>query len=142
MPAAGFAVLLITRVLLGAGGGPGIPLGMHVAFTWVEERKRGFTAALLTVGSGLGVIIGAPLLNAAISAWGWRSAFGILGAVGLLWAIAWVIVGGDGPLATTAAKSASVRPAATDEPRVPYRRLLTSGTWLGTMFAGFTARRA
>jgi MFS family permease len=142
VPAAGFAVLLITRVLLGAGEGPGIPLGMHVAFTWVEERKRGFTAALLTVGSGLGVIIGAPLLNAAIAEWGWRSAFGILGGIGLLWAIAWVIVGGDGPFATTAAtgapKSAPVAPVVADEPRVPYRRLLTSGTWLGTMFSGFT----
>ncbi|MFC5948823.1 MFS transporter [Pseudonocardia lutea] len=138
VPAAGFAVLLLTRVLLGAGEGPGIPLGMHVAFSWVEERKRGFTAALLTVGSGLGVIIGAPLLNAAIAEWGWRSAFGILGGIGLLWAIAWMVVGGDGPFATTAQKSAPVRPAVVDEPRVSYRRLLTSGTWLGTMFSGFT----
>ncbi|SDF10071.1 Predicted arabinose efflux permease, MFS family [Pseudonocardia oroxyli] len=135
VPAAGFAVLLVTRILLGAGEGPGVPLGMHVAFTWVDERKRGFTAALLTVGSGLGVILGAPLLNAAVHAWGWRAAFGILGGIGLLWCVAWLAIGGDGPHAVTS-------PAApVTQPRVPYRRLLTSGTWLGTVLSGFTVYR-
>ena len=139
-PAAGFGVLLVTRILLGAGEGPGVPLGMHVAFTWVEQRGRGFTAALLTVGSGLGVIIGAPLLQAAIETWGWRSAFGILGAIGLVWVVAWLAIGGDGPYSATAqAPVASAGGAAADD-RAPvrYRRLLVSGTWLGTMISGFT----
>lgn len=134
IPAAGFGVLLMTRILLGAGEGPGVPLGMHVAFTWVEERKRGFTAALLTVGSGLGVIVGAPLLQAAITTWGWRSAFGILGAIGLVWVVAWLAIGGDGPYSVTTPAAATVVQAA----RIPYRRLLTCGTWLGTMISGFT----
>lgn len=137
-PAAGFGVLLVTRILLGAGEGPGVPLGMHVAFTWVEQRGRGFTAALLTVGSGLGVIIGAPLLQAAIETWGWRSAFGILGAIGLVWVVAWLAIGGDGPYSATAqAPAAGEGRAAADAP-VRYRRLLASGTWLGTMISGFT----
>lgn len=149
-PAAGFGVLLVTRILLGAGEGPGVPLGMHVAFTWVEQRGRGFTAALLTVGSGLGVIIGAPLLQAAIETWGWRSAFGILGAIGLVWVVAWLAIGGDGPYSATAqapaagegrsvgeGRSAGEGGVAADAP-VRYRRLLASGTWLGTMISGFT----
>lgn len=139
-PAAGFGVLLVTRILLGAGEGPGVPLGMHVAFTWVEERGRGFTAALLTVGSGLGVIIGAPLLQAAIETWGWRSAFGILGAIGLVWVVAWLAIGGDGPYSATAQTPAASegRAAADAQAPVRYRRLLVSGTWLGTMISGFT----
>lgn len=110
VPAAGFAVLLVTRILLGAGEGPGVPLRMHVAFTWVDERKRGFTAALLTVGSGLGVILGAPLLNAAMHAWGWRAAFGILGGIGLLWCVAWPAIGGDGPHAVTSPAAPVTQP--------------------------------
>lgn len=138
IPAAGFAVLLATRVLLGAGEGPGVPLGMHVAFTWVEQRSRGVTAALLTVGSGLGVIIGGPLLSAAISAYGWRSAFGILGALGLVWTLLWIRFGGDGPhAATTEAPPQDSPAAAPAEPRVPYRKLLLTGTWLGTALSGF-----
>lgn len=134
IPAAGFGVLLATRVLLGAGEGPGVPLGMHVAFTWVAEHKRAFTAALLTVGSGLGVIVGSPLLNALIEAAGWRSPFLVLGVTGLIWVVAWLVIGGDGPYAVT-----SPAPDATtaSEPRIPYRRLLTTGTWLGTLFSGF-----
>ncbi|MCO1657339.1 MFS transporter [Pseudonocardia humida] len=137
VPAAGFGVLLATRILLGAGEGPGVPLGMHVAFTWVEEHKRAFTAALLTVGSGLGVIIGAPLLNMLIASSGWRSPFLLLGVIGLIWALAWYLIGGDGPHSVTAAKATDGTGPA-DEPRIPYRRLLTTGTWLGTLFSGFT----
>jgi MFS family permease len=135
IPATGFGVLLATRILLGAGEGPGVPLGMHVAFTWVQEHKRAFTAALLTVGSGLGVIIGAPLLNMLIASSGWRSPFLLLGVIGLVWAVAWYFVGGDGPYAVTTAEAAAAVP---DAPRIPYRRLLTTGTWLGTLFSGFT----
>lgn len=133
IPAAGFTVVLITRVLLGAGEGPGLPLGMHNAFTWVPQRSRGLTAALLTVGSSLGVIVGAPLLNAAIHALGWRSAFGILGLLGLMWVLAWLVVGGDGPYAERA------QPAEpTDQAQPPsYRAMLGTGTWLGTLVSGF-----
>ena len=134
IPAAGFGVLLATRIMLGAGEGPGVPLGMHVAFTWVEERKRAFTAALLTVGSGLGVIVGAPLLNALIEAAGWRSPFLVLGVTGLIWVVAWLLIGGDGPYSAT---SPAPDAATAAEPRIPYRRLLTTGTWLGTLFSGF-----
>ncbi|MFP5072163.1 MFS transporter [Pseudonocardia nantongensis] len=136
IPAAGFGVLLATRILLGAGEGPGVPLGMHVAFTWVAEHKRAFTAALLTVGSGLGVIIGSPLLNALIEAAGWRSPFLVLGVTGLIWVVAWLLIGGDGPYAVTS-PAPDATTAAPAEPRIPYRRLLTTGTWLGTLFSGF-----
>ncbi|WP_030255467.1 MFS transporter [Streptomyces violens] len=150
LPAAGVTVLLATRILLGAGEGPGFPLATHVAFSWVPEKNRGLTAALMTIGSGLGVIVGAPLLNAAIGAYGWRAAFGILGAIGLVWVAAWLIVGGDGPYAARPAatpdqqarpetmpdQQADAVPAA--EPRQPYWRLLCTGTWLGTVFSGFT----
>lgn len=139
-PAAGVTVLIATRILLGAGEGPGVPLGMHVAFSWVPEKNRGLTAALMTVGSGLGVIVGAPLLNAAIGAYGWRSAFGILGAVGLVWVVAWLIVGGDGPYAARAqaAPEQQAAPTVPTESKLPYRRLLFTPTWLGTLFSGFT----
>lgn len=139
IPAAGFAVLLITRVLLGAGEGPGLPLGMHNAFTWVPRRSRGLTAALLTVGSSLGLIVGAPLLNVAIQTLGWRSAFGILGLLGLMWVLAWLLVGGDGPYAERAQAAVTTETTETTETAKPpsYRAMLGTGTWLGTLVSGF-----
>ncbi|MER7393898.1 MFS transporter [Streptomyces sp. NPDC000151] len=140
LPAAGVTVLLATRILLGAGEGPGFPLGTHVAFGWVPEKNRGLTAALMTIGSGLGVIVGAPLLNAAIGAYGWRTAFGLLGVAGLVWVAAWLTLGGDGPYAArpAAAPDRQSRAVPTAAPRQSYWRLLCTGTWLGTVFAGFT----
>ncbi|SHN26476.1 MFS transporter [Cryptosporangium aurantiacum] len=97
LPVVGFAGLVGTRILLGAGEGPALPLASHTAFTWVPVRSRALAAALLAVGGGAGIIVGAPLLMLAIQAWGWRAPFGILGALGLVWAVAWLALGGAGP---------------------------------------------
>ncbi|GAA3393634.1 MFS transporter [Cryptosporangium minutisporangium] len=97
LPVVGFAGLVGTRILLGGGEGPALPLASHTAFTWVPVRSRALASALLAVGGGAGIVIGAPLLMLAIQAWGWRAPFGILGALGLVWAVAWLAVGGAGP---------------------------------------------
>src|SRR5262249_54579104 len=62
----------------------------------------------------------------------WHYAFGALGVVGLLWAVAWLMLGEEGPLVQTAAAAASER-------RIPYVRLLTSRTFGGCFVATFGA---
>jgi MFS transporter, ACS family, D-galactonate transporter len=97
IPAAGYAVLVATRVLLGAGEGPGLPMAHHVAFTWFRPAHRTTAAGVITMGGALGVILGGPVLAATIALAGWRWAFGLLGVLGLLWTSAWLRWGGEGP---------------------------------------------
>lgn len=137
LPAAGFATLIATRVLLGAGEGPSLPMANHVAFTWFPPARRALAAGVITMGGALGVIIGGPLLAGTIALAGWRWAFGLLGVLGLTWTAAWVRWGGDGPHA-----AAVVDPEATARRDIPVWRILVNPTWLAAVLAGFTGNWA
>ncbi|GAA2582309.1 MFS transporter [Actinomadura fulvescens] len=134
IPAAGFASLVATRVLLGAGEGPSFPLATNIAFGWFPEVRRSLPAALMAVGAALGAVVGAPLVIVVLALFDWRATFGMLGLLGLLWLLAWWRWGGDGPYA--AAPSPDEAKAGQAE-RVPYRRIFLSGTWLGGTFSMF-----
>ena len=73
-----------------------------------------------------------PALNWIIVNHTWHYAFGALGVVGLMWVVAWLIMGKEGPLVQTVAMAAA-------DPRVPYFQLLTSRTFIGCCAATFGA---
>jgi MFS family permease len=128
----GFATLLICRVILGAGEGPAASVAAHAIFKWFPDEKRTLPIAILSQGSAFGVILAVPALNWIIVNHDWHYAFGALGIVGLMWVVAWAILGKEGPLVETAAMAAS-------DPRIPYSRLLTSRTFVGCVAATFGA---
>ncbi|GAA1549588.1 MFS transporter [Actinomadura kijaniata] len=133
LPAAGFATLIVTRIVLGAAEGPAFPLANHTAFGWFPDRERTLPGSVLTVGGATGVAVGGPLLAVVIGQWGWRAAFALTGALGLVWLAFWLRLGGEGPYA------ARRRDAAADGPLPPFRRLLGRGTVLGSLACGFAA---
>src|SRR5579863_3859481 len=128
----GFTTLLICRVILGAGEGPAFSVAAHSVYKWFPDEKRTLPTAILSQGSAFGVILAVPALNWVIVHYTWHYAFGALGVVGLLWVLAWLIWGKEGPLVQTAAAAAA-------EPRIPYSRLLTSRTFIGCCAATFGA---
>ncbi|GAA2613430.1 MFS transporter [Actinomadura fulvescens] len=135
LPASGLAVLVGTRVLLGAAEGPAFPLANHTAFSWFPDRERTLPSSLLSVGGATGVAVGGPLLAVVIGQLGWRAAFAVTGVLGLLWMVAWLALGGEGRYSPRTA----VQDGDEGEARVPYRRLFTRGTVLGGLAAGFAA---
>lgn len=102
----GAAVLLVSRILLGAAEGPAMPITLQHVHGWFAPKERGLPSSLVAIGSTLGPIIAAPVLAWIIAnpALGWRWAFGFLGIVGLLWSVCWLLVGRDGPYSHTATK--------------------------------------
>jgi MFS family permease len=127
-----FTTFLICRIILGAGEGPAASVAAHAIFKWFPDEKRTMPIAILSQGSAFGVIIAVPALNWLIIHYSWHYAFGALGVVGVMWVVAWLILGKEGPLVQTAAMAA-------DEPRIPYFRLLTSRTFVGCVAATFGA---
>jgi MFS family permease len=128
----GFTTLLICRVILGAGEGPAGSVAVHSIYKWFPDEKRTLPTAILSQGSAFGVILAVPSLNWVIVNHSWHYAFGALGVVGLMWVVAWLILGKEGPLVQTVAMAAA-------EPRIPYFRLLTSRTFIGCCAATFGA---
>jgi MFS family permease len=128
----GLTTLLICRIILGAGEGPAFSVAVHAIYKWFPDEKRTLPTAILSQGSAFGVILAVPALNWLIVNYSWHYAFGALGVVGLMWVVAWMIWGAEGPLVPS--KAAGVA-----EQRVPYFRLLTSRTFIGCVAATFGA---
>ena len=128
----GLTTLMICRIILGAGEGPAFSVAAHSIYKWFPDEKRTMPTAILSQGSAFGVIVAVPALNWVIVNYSWHYAFGALGVVGLIWAVAWLIMGKEGPLVETSATTVS-------EQRIPYSRLLTSRTFIGCCIATFGA---
>ncbi|MEV8108489.1 MFS transporter [Streptomyces sp. NPDC088135] len=158
--------LVAGRVLLGAAEGPATPMSMHALYKWFPVGRRGLPSALQISGAALGTLIAAPVVTWLITQFGWRSAFAALAVTSLVWSAVWWFVGRDGPYDQPAARvpartggpvripaepggpvrvpaepGGPVRePAETEGPvRVPYRRLLLSGTVIGSVTSAFGA---
>jgi MFS family permease len=80
-----FASLIGVRLIMGAGEATSIPSCGRIVREWMPARERGVANAVWSAGSFLGPAIGALVVAAITSNWGWRSAFIILGALGFVW---------------------------------------------------------
>jgi len=88
-----FPLLLMSRIILGAGEGPSYGVSLNAAAKWLPPDRRGLGYAIMSVGSAVGPALFAPILIPLIVAYGWRSAFVVLGVVGLLWVVLWWFLG-------------------------------------------------
>ena len=105
----GLTTLLICRVILGAGEGPAFSVAAHSVYKWFPDEKRTLPTAILSQGSAFGVILAVPALNWVIVNYSWHYAFGALGVAGLMWVVAWLILGKEGPLVQTVARPRPIR---------------------------------
>ncbi|MET8414530.1 MFS transporter [Streptomyces sp. NPDC005134] len=131
----GLAVLIGSRVLLGAAEGPAFPVAQQAALSWFPNHRRNLPGALVTLGVTLGVITAAPGLTWVIHHHGWRAALWVVAAAGALWALLWAVFGADGKYRTDTAETLPSEPAA----KPAYRRILGTRTWIGTTAAYFTS---
>lgn len=129
----GIGTLVMCRVVLGAGEGPAYPIALHAIYKWFPNEKRTLPTAVIAQGAGFGIMIALPLLNLIIVHHSWHWAFGALGIAGLLWTIAWALLGREGNLTQTASATSST------ENSVPYRRLLFNPTIIASWCAFFGA---
>ncbi len=83
------ATLAAARFLLGLGQGAGFPASAKAVAEWFPPRERSMAVGWFNAGSSLGALAAPPLLAALVALWGWRSAFVVTGAFGLVWAAVW-----------------------------------------------------
>jgi MFS family permease len=127
-----FGLLLGSRVVLGAAEGPAFPVALHAVYKWFVDRRRALPTSIVACGAAFGTGVIAPVITWIIVHYGWRTAFGTLGAVGLVWAGVWFVLAEDGPVDRLTPGQGSLQ-------RVPYGRLLSSRTAIGVFLAGFGA---
>lgn len=137
---AGFGILLVSRVVLGAAEGPAFGIAHHAMQKWFDDAGRSLPASIVTLGTNVGVIISAPILAWLIAAHGWRAAFAALAILSFVWCAAWLVIGREGPIGT--AKPEQVGDAGTatsplDRVHLPLWRILATRSWLGCALGAF-----
>ncbi|UVF17814.1 MFS transporter [Microvirga terrae] len=128
--------LVANRVLLGFGEGPAYPVAVHAAYKWFPREHRALPTSLIAVGALAGNGIVAPVIVTVIAAWSWQAAFGLLGLLGIVWCVAWLMVAREGPLVAEGRVTGSV---VEPEKQLSYRRLLGCRTVVGVEIVGFSA---
>jgi ACS family glucarate transporter-like MFS transporter len=88
--ASGFFSLLGCRLVMGAGEATTYPAGARVVRDWMPLRERGMATAVFHSGSLVGPAVGAVGFGWLITAFGWRPAFLVAGAIGCVWLAAWL----------------------------------------------------
>lgn len=81
--------LIATRVLVGVGEAPLFPANARLVAEHFTEQQRGRATALFDVGSYVGAALAAPIVVFTMTAYGWRAAFMLCAAVGVVWALVW-----------------------------------------------------
>jgi predicted MFS family arabinose efflux permease len=79
-----YASLLAIRLVMLAVGVIYTPQVAGTAGLIVPEQKRGSTIAYILLGWSLAAAVGLPLITLIASRYGWRTAYGGIGAIGLL----------------------------------------------------------
>lgn len=81
--------LIFARVGLGITEAGNFPAAIKAVSEWFPKKERAFATGVLNAGTNAGAII-APLIVPFIAlAYGWRGAFLIVGATGLIWLFFW-----------------------------------------------------
>ncbi|MDN6374126.1 MAG: MFS transporter, partial [Brevibacterium aurantiacum] len=123
-----FAVLVVSRMLLGLAEGPSSALIHTATYSWHTPQKRGFPGALLASAASIAKIALAPLLAYLSVTFGWRSALITMAVIGVVWCFFWTRYWEVGPYIPAKAAKHAIDPS--EEPRVPWRKILLTKTFI------------
>ena len=95
--ATGFYSMLVLRVLFGMAEGPISSSANKMINGWFPRKQAATAVGLLSAGSPLGGAVAGPIVGFLALAFGWRQAFVVICAIGLVWAVIWYFISADTP---------------------------------------------
>ena len=95
--ARGVATLSIARGLLGLGEAGLWPGAVKSNGEWFPVKQRALAQGIFNSGASIGNVIAPVVIVYLYSQFGWKSTYVILGVVGLLWVIPWLIINKSSP---------------------------------------------
>src|SRR5579863_330609 len=85
-----FAMLAISRFLLGMGEGGGFPTATRAVAEWFSVSERATAMGIINGGTAVGAVVAPPLIAVILLYANWRWIFFFTGALGLLWTAWWL----------------------------------------------------
>jgi ACS family hexuronate transporter-like MFS transporter len=90
--ARGVASLSFFRVLLGLGEAGPWPGTVKSNAEWFPVKERAFAQGMFGAGGSIGNILAPLVISMLFLAYGWKNTFIIVGSLGLIWIIPWLIL--------------------------------------------------
>ncbi|MGH9616977.1 MAG: MFS transporter [Acidobacteriaceae bacterium] len=88
---AGAFSLGVFRFLLGFGEAGNYPAGVKVITEWFPTEERSLASGIFNSGASIGAILAPPLLAWIALSTGWRTAFAVIGVLGFVWLVGWIL---------------------------------------------------
>jgi ACS family hexuronate transporter-like MFS transporter len=129
--AKGITSFALFRAILGSGEAGNWPGAAKSNAEWFPVKERALAQGLFNAGAAIGSIISAPLIAFLYGTIGWKGSFVIIGALGLLWIIPWLIINKNIPAKhkwiTEEEKQYILdgKAPALDEPAVSWKQILS-----------------
>lgn len=84
-----FAMLAVSRFLLGMGEGGGFPAATRAVAEWFPVQERATAMGIINAGTAIGAVVAPPMIAVVLLLSSWRWIFVLTAAFGLLWTIWW-----------------------------------------------------
>lgn len=84
-----FALL---RFILGLGEGGAFPGVIKAVVEWVPKKNQALANGIAIGGSAFGAVIAPPLTVTLMDSVGWRGVFFIVGGIGIIWSVVWLLI--------------------------------------------------
>jgi MFS family permease len=128
--AGGFVSLLLIRILFGAGEAGVFPGIARTFAHWMPAHQHGRCFGIAVACGALGGALTQPVAAGLLATLGWRWMFPVFGAVGVVWAVVWLVWFRDDPREHRSVNAAEVawigQPAASGHASVPWGALARS----------------
>lgn len=82
----------IFRVFLGLGEAGNWPGAVKSNAEWFPVKERAFAQGIFNSGAAMGSIVAPPLIAILWVAIGWKLTFALLGILGIVWVIPWLLI--------------------------------------------------
>ncbi|MCB0535102.1 MAG: MFS transporter [Lewinellaceae bacterium] len=82
----------IFRAMLGLGEAGNWPGATKANAEWFPIKERALAQGIFNSGASIGAIVSAPLIAVVFTWLGWKMTFIVLGSLGLLWLIPWLLL--------------------------------------------------
>ena len=90
--AVGIVSLSFFRVLLGLGEAGPWPGTVKSNAEWFPVKERAFAQGMFGAGGSIGNILAPIIISMLFLAFGWKQTFVIIGSLGIIWIIPWLII--------------------------------------------------
>ena len=135
----GLISLVIVRFLFGAGEAGAYPNTSIVVSKWFPKYETGRAQSFIWAAGRIGGAL-APLIVVPVAvAFGWRSSFYLMGFIGVIWVLIWLIWFRDNPEQKRFITQAELqeiqdnRPVRLKDHRIPWRKFFRSSNMISLM---------